>query len=268
MKKRKIVIAVILYSIAAISGFFFCREYTAAQTEIQEYTELQQNFATLGEELLIEQASTIVKTDTVVAEKRIDFAALRAINFDVAAWLTIPDTQINYPVVQSDDNAKYLTTSFSGKPSKTGALFVDSKNSIAPPDKNIIIYGHNMGAGRQDMFGGLLLYKDAEYAKSHSNVMFEILEEIGDWQVFAVLHLNMAQSYFNYLQQTFTSDVEFENWLNTAKELSIAQTNIPTANIKRALTLSTCDRSRYGRNGRIVLVAVQKRGNKPWIQNF
>ncbi len=256
--KRKIILPIILYSIAAISGFFFWHEYAAAQTEIQEYTALQQQFTV---EARTDPADTpqpkTPESNLVNTEKRIDFAALKDINPDTVGWLTVPDTQINYPVVQNEDNIKYLSTSFSGKPAKTGALFVDSQNSIDPPNKNIIIYGHNMGAGRQDMFGGLLLYKDAEYAKSHSNVMFETPEEIGDWQVFAVLHLNMATSDFNYLQQTFSNAAEFTEWLNTAKELSIAQTNISTANINRALTLSTCDRSRYGRSGRIVLLAVQ-----------
>ncbi len=258
MKKRKIILPIILYSIAAISGFFFWHEYTAAQTEIQEYTALQQQFAAEGRTDPADSPHPKTPDSKLInTEKHIDFAALKAINPDTVGWLFVPNTQMNYPVVQNEDNIKYLTTSFSGKPSKTGALFVDSKNSIAPPDKNIIIYGHNMGAGRQDMFGGMLLYKDAEYAIAHSNVMFETPEEIGDWQVFAVLHLNIAKSNFNYLQQTFRSDMEFENWLNAAKELSIAQTNISTANINRALTLSTCDRSRYGRNGRIVLLAVQ-----------
>ena len=80
------------------------------------------------------------------------------INRDVVGWLTIPDTNIDYPFVLGEDNSFYLNRDITGKSAVAGSLFMDSRCSADLSDFNTIIYGHNMK--NHSMFGDLQRYAD------------------------------------------------------------------------------------------------------------
>ena len=83
----------------------------------------------------------------------VDFTNLLAKNKDTVAFINVEGTNINYPVVQADDNDYYLKHSFDGKKNQAGWVFADYRNSFTELDKNTILYGH----GRLDytIFGSL-----------------------------------------------------------------------------------------------------------------
>ena len=87
-----------------------------------------------------------------------DMAALKAQNDDFAAWIQIPGTNVDYPVVVSDDTEYYLTHTFTGKESKIGTLFSLAKTDYAAPSRNIAIYGHNIKSSGNNMFRTLHSY--------------------------------------------------------------------------------------------------------------
>jgi sortase B len=89
------------------------------------------------------------------------------ISDDMVAWITIDGTNIDYPVMQGDDNVKYLNTDPFGKYSLSGSIFLDSRNAPDFSDDYSLIYGHHMEYGR--MFGALDDFLDASYLKSHSS---------------------------------------------------------------------------------------------------
>lgn len=93
-------------------------------------------------------------------------AAASPISSDMVAWLTIDDTNIDYPVMQADDNIKYLNTDPYGKYSLTGSIFLDSRNSPDFSDDYSLIYGHHMEYGK--MFGALDEFLDEGYLRKHS----------------------------------------------------------------------------------------------------
>ena len=93
-------------------------------------------------------------------------AAASPISSDMVAWLTIDDTNIDYPVMQADDNIKYLNTDPYGKYSLTGSIFLDSRNSPDFSDDYSLIYGHHMEYGK--MFGALDEFLDESYLRKHS----------------------------------------------------------------------------------------------------
>ena len=74
----------------------------------------------------------------------IDFEALAEVNPDVVGWIRIPDTNVDYPIVQTDDNDKYLHTSFEGEESVSGAVYLDFESDSDMMGFNNILYGHNM----------------------------------------------------------------------------------------------------------------------------
>lgn len=82
------------------------------------------------------------------------------------AWLTIPDTNIDYPIMQGESNDEYLNKDPMGEYSLSGSIFLDSRNSSFFDDPYNLIYGHHM---EQDMmFGGLDTFSDNDYFATHN----------------------------------------------------------------------------------------------------
>lgn len=101
-------------------------------------------------------------------ERTINFTALRKVNGDVAAWIYIPGTSVNYPVMRGDPGNYYLHRSWRRQKSFGGAIFMDSVNSYGFTDDNTIVYGHNMKNGSQ--FGTLIRFLDGKFFDSHPYV--------------------------------------------------------------------------------------------------
>lgn len=97
------------------------------------------------------------------------FDQFRTLNPEVIGWITIFDTNIDYPVVQGKDNRKYINTNPQGKYSLAGAIFLDARCRKDLSDFNSIIYGHHME--KQVMFGELGLFIDEQYFEAHRHGM-------------------------------------------------------------------------------------------------
>lgn len=83
------------------------------------------------------------------------------------AWLTVPDTQIDYPVMQGKDNLEYINKDCFGKYSLSGSIFADFQNKSDFTDKYNLLYGHHMDKGL--MFGSLDNWNDENFFKKHEN---------------------------------------------------------------------------------------------------
>lgn len=84
---------------------------------------------------------------------------------DMVAWITVDDTNIDYPVMQGEDNARYLNLDPNGEYSLSGSIFLDSRNAPDFTDPYSVIYGHHMEYGK--MFGALDNFLDDQYLSSH-----------------------------------------------------------------------------------------------------
>lgn len=259
-KKATPIIIILLFVTAAICGFYYLNEYMAAQNEIAEYTEIQNSYTSTLTESAGPDIGGAASETAGLPYVTVDFDTLLAANPETVGWLAIPDTEISYPVLQAGDNNKYLNTSFSGERSRTGAVFMDSNNTVHPLDKNTIVYGHHM-TGREDMFGSLLRYNEKAYYDAHKWIQFDTIhKQYGWWQVFAVIHLDVKAGGFDYLQQNFRDAAEFEAWIAQAKALSFYDTGVDVPTDAHILTLSTCNRASFGRSGRQVVLAVNHFG--------
>ena len=103
----------------------------------------------------------------------VPFEELQEINPEVIGWLTIYDTNIDYPLVQSKDEFKYLNHNAKGEPEGSGALFLDSESDPKFGDFNTLIYGHHMA--HHEMFGDLDLFLDEDFWNKHEygNLIFD-----------------------------------------------------------------------------------------------
>jgi len=186
----------------------------------------------------------------------VDLSACLAANADFIGWLRIPDTTIDYPVVQTDDTDYYLKHTFAGKQSYIGALFSLGKTDFQTPSQNIAIYGHHIRSNDQVMFSPLLGYKDEAFYAAHDTIYFDTLYHTGTYKIFVVL--NMQNGDWEPSKVDFVSDDTFLAFTRQAKTQSLYDTGITVLATDHILTLITCDRSYGGRDGRLVVMAVQQ----------
>ncbi len=185
----------------------------------------------------------------------IDHAALQAQNGDYIAWLEIPGTPIDYPVVQTDDAEYYLHHALDGKQSKLGTLLSLGSADYETPGRNIVIYGHHLRSGQQ-MFSSLMRYKEQAYAAQHETIRLDSLHHSSTYKVFTVINLRVGE--WEPATAEFADDEAFTAFVAEAKARSIYDTGIEISATDRLLTLITCDRSYGGADGRLVVMAVEQ----------
>lgn len=190
-----IILAIISFGIAA---FFVGRIYYTEKEYAEGdavYEDILADVVILEEEVLGESSEPSSETGeqaretekTVQEEESlvpiIDFASLKAINEDVVGWLYLPDTVINYPVVQGEDNSYYLKRLVDGSYNANGSLFVDYQNEMDFSDDNTLIYGHHMDSGK--MFATLVKYKNQEFYDAHPVAYFLTEEKSYKIEIFS-----------------------------------------------------------------------------------
>lgn len=121
------------------------------------------------------------------AAQELDFSQLREINPDVCGWITIPNTHIDYPIVQGENNLVYLNRNVYGAFSLAGSIYMDTRNSSDLRDSYTLIYGHHMSSGL--MFGDLDLFKDKEFFEANHSATVVTEGNILDMKVLAVLEV-------------------------------------------------------------------------------
>ena len=118
------------------------------------------------------------------------FEKLREINSDVQAWISMDETQIDYPVLQGESNMTYLNTDVYGEFALQGSIFMDSRNNPDFSQKYIILYGHHMDGGK--MFGDLDKFKDSKFFYENGSGVLILPDRTYDLQVFGTLVLKAS----------------------------------------------------------------------------
>lgn len=190
-----------------------------------------------------------------------DFAGLQEINPDIYAWLYVPDTAINYPVVQRAGDADYyLRRDIQGNRSTAGTLFTQYYNQKDWMDNLTVIYGHNMRDG--SMFASLHYFEDSQFFQEHPYIYIYTPDYTLVYQVFASYDYPDVHLLLNY---TMNDHDSFALYLDQVLSLDGLNVNINqdaevTAD-DRVLTLSTCvsgDRSEDRYLVQAKLFAVEK----------
>ncbi|MDD3174800.1 MAG: class B sortase [Herbinix sp.] len=185
------------------------------------------------------------------------FGELLEKNADTKGWLTIPDTNIDYIVMQNrEDPIYYLTRDFNGETQKAGCLFLDVNSSVENNTTNLVIHGHNMKS-TDNMFHYLVYFKKLDYLKEHPTFTFDTIYQTGQWKIFSVFITNGSdkkEPFFNYTQASFKDSSEYLNFLYQLRIRSLY--NIDPVDINendQIITLSTCSYEIY--DYRTVIVA-------------
>lgn len=178
---------------------------------------------------------------------------LQSQNEELAGWIRISGTDIDYPVMQTgSDNDYYLTHDFNREENVHGTPFLDVNCRIGESD-NLIIYGHNMKDGT--MFQNLMKYKDSGFCESNRTVEWDTPEAHAEYQIIFVMLISAEEAEkFPYYQCIDLSYEEiYEGFLKQCSRYAIWQSNDLPDPGTELLTLSTCEYSQT--DGRLVVVA-------------
>ena len=184
-----------------------------------------------------------------------DWAQLRALNPDAAAWLYCPDTCINYPVVKYRDNEYFLDRNFAREKDAAGTLFFDYRNILADDRENWIIYGHRRNDG--SMFGSLKKYAEEDYRNRHPNMYLLMEDRSYRVEIFAC---RTVRADVKYYPLWFDTDADYRQYLDKAQAQSYWAPDFSVGTDTPMLTLSTCstdtgaDDPRLLVHGRLVLI--------------
>lgn len=184
------------------------------------------------------------------------YVSLYRKNHDFIGWLSIEDTNIDYPVMQTpDDEEYYIHRDFYGEYSSAGTLFVDTQSNIKKPSDNLLIYGHNMKTGK--MFHDLLNYEKEDFYKNHKYIHFDTIYGNGTYEVIAAFRTEILPEDvqgFRYYQFFDAKDkTDFNQYVSGCKALTGYSIKADASYGDSLITLSTC--AYHTENGRFVVVA-------------
>ncbi len=181
------------------------------------------------------------------------FRSLYEQNSDLAGWIKIDDTSINYPVMFTPDNPQfYLRRAFDKSSTLSGTPFIGKGCHINPISDNIIIYGHNMKNG--SMFSDLLKYKDEKYRNEHSKVQFDTIFTQGNYEIIWAFYIDVSDNnHFMFYKYQDLSGTKRKEFTDKCRELSIYGKTCELTGNEQFLTLVTC--SYHSENGRFVVIA-------------
>ena len=180
-------------------------------------------------------------------EKGMSFEELRKINPEVFGWLTVAGTNIDYPLVQGEDNSKYVNTDAKGEFSLSGSIFLDFRSDRHFKDMNHILYGHHMD--KNVMFGELKNFSDETYFKEH--LSGEIYYD-DSWHNIVFFAFLETDAYDPVLYNAkLNGEEDFQTFLNAIKERAVQFRDIECQAKDRFVLLSTCTSA--STNGRQIL---------------
>ncbi len=151
----------------------------------------------------------------------------------IAAWLQIPGTDLDYPVMLGKDNQYYLEHLPDGSENPLGSLFLDYRSGTSGP--HFIIYGHNGAGGK--MLGLLKQYESREYYEEHAILTLVTKDAVYLCPIFSVRQVEADSSAY---QTEFTEEEEWKEYMRQAVKESLYPTDADISHPAGIVTLSTC----------------------------
>lgn len=256
---------VCLIAAVTISAGDLAERYAAGKRLDEEHRRLASLAQQTTEAALESDAESVAELESeAVAEPEgpyrspINFEELLAVNPDTVGWIRIPGTEIDYPIVQTDNNDTYLHTDFYGRESVEGAIYLDYESQKDMIGKNTILYGHNMKNG--SMFRDLVRYKDEGYLKEHQYFTIYTPERMIQLKAVACYY---AKSEPVVRTTRFRTDKSFQAFVQAMLE-PCGFAEIPEQPVEALYTFVTC--SYEVEDARTLLYAVEAEFMEPDCQ--
>lgn len=259
---KKIIISIFFALLIVLSFIYIINSILLKKEAIEEsklldninYDEIITNFSKKEINSNVEKYS--VETQPQETERMLKVKELKTQNSDIVGWLEIPDTSINYPVLQGLDNEYYMTHNYKKQKSKNGSIFLSKDYDWELPSSNLLIYGHNLNNGT--MFQELLKYSNKSFFEEHPKIRFTTELDDSEYEIISVFksrvyyksEKNVFRYYFFVNAET---EQEYNDFIYNAKKESLYDIDATAKFGDQLMTLSTC--SYHVKDGRFAVVA-------------
>lgn len=230
-------VLLIVLCLACIGGMLlYLQKERKDEAAIEEQQQvLQEQFA---------EQQTEADPETQEAEKAelpIDFEGLWEVNPEIYAWLRVPDTNIDYPVLQhmEDDQSYYLTRDIYGKSNQAGSIYTEYYNSKDFQEPNTVLYGHNMKNG--SMFHNVRYFADREYFDGHEELYIYLPGKILKYQIIACYEYDDRHllGSFDFHDEAVFAEY-LEEIMNPRSMYAMIREGVELTTEDKLVTLSTC----------------------------
>lgn len=264
LKKRKFCLfliiilssSIIIYNLLYVVPWLFDNHKIVKELkQIKEKTPIIEKEISEKEQTIENTASNPYWDFIKMNYMEVNFSDLMKKNEETVAWISINETNINYPVVQHSDNEYYLNHSFNQSKNDAGWVFMDYRNQAQNFQQNTILYAHGRKNG--SMFGTLKNTLNKNWYQNSDNHIVKLSTPFENslWQVFSIYKIKTTN---DYIQTDFSNETSFLTFIHKISARSIYE--FPTTvNVNdKILTLSTC----FNETEKIVFHAKQIKSEK------
>ena len=227
----KIIASILTFVVIVVGGFFVYNSFLAPTTEKQNDVKVTQK---------AEKPSYAVSAEEKKYLKE-RFDKYKAINKESVAYVNIPGTELDEPVVQTTDNATYLDKTFDGgNVPYLGTVFMDTDNKKDFSDHLTWLFGHARGSkvGDHRMFNDVNYFDKQEFFDKHPYVVIETPERKYYYEAIAMIIVPETTAFY---RTSFDDDKDFETQLSAVyDEAQIKKPNVKVSAKDKYLVLSTC----------------------------
>lgn len=166
--------------------------------------------------------------------REIDFTALQTINPDIIGWIYVPDTPIDYPILQNPYDNYYLSHDAEGSYSEIGSVFMQAAGSRSFTAEHNILYAHNLIDDQ--MFGALPVYANQGVRDSQPYIYVYLPNRTLQCEIYSAYECADGSETYRI---TYADSGDFAEWINMTVSAS-NYTSITPKQTDKILTLSTC----------------------------
>lgn len=178
---------------------------------------------------------------------------LKKLNPDVKAWIQVPKTNIDYPVVQGQDDMEYINKNVYGEFELSGAIFLSCLNKDDFSDPYNLVYGHNMKNG--GMFADVADFTNKEYFETHQKGKLYLTDATRKIRFFACMKVTAVDAKI-YHPDGYRKE-NLKDLLDYIQANAVQYRDVNVADENSLIALSTCSEAET--NGRVVLIGKLER---------
>lgn len=237
----KIIMMMIFISVCATFAFVGTRNYIDFQKDLELKSEIREYIDNTTTPEVVEKLE--IETKKEVTNDYI--ASLMTYNEDIIGWLKVNDTEVDYPILQSDDNEYYIKYNIKHEYDYKGSIFLNYVNNSNFEDSNSILFGHTI-QNSSVMFGTLRNIEEETWRKKEENLIISIdtAFETLEYKIFSYYTINITT---DYLQTKFPNELDQYEFFSTMQKRSQYDFDVTLKHSDRILTLSTCESGGYKR---------------------
>ncbi len=187
-----------------------------------------------------EDTADETESEAPLIDNPVDFAAWQAENPDIYAWIVVPGTPIDYPVLQrAEDELYYLRRDYKGNYYYPGCIFTQLLNSKEFSDPNTLIYGHNTFDGT--FFGPLHEFQNKSFFDENDTIYIYTPGHKLTYRIFAAYEYDSRHILKSF---DFTDKAVFSAYIKTCldptSDIRQVREGVEITDEDKIVTLSTC----------------------------